>query len=221
MSVDLKTVEARFDALTLRERTLLGAAVLVVLAFIGWQFFISPALNQRTRMQQQLDSLVQERQTVEAQLVAVKAEAARDIDAELKAKLKQLVQKNSAVETQLLEVGKDLIPPEEMGAVLREMLVRTEGLRLVSLRNLPVEPLVSTPDNGEQDPTAQLNLFRHPIVIEFEGGYLATISYLKRLEHLERPLFWDDFELRVESYPRARIQLKVHTLSFGPGLVGV
>ena len=221
MKDQILRLEERFNSLTLRERVMVAAAALVVVAGLGWNLLVAPAWDRHSRLTADLAALAAQKTRVASELTVAQAEAAQDVDAELKQRLSELGRRIAGVEHQLQQAGKDLIPPEEMASVLRNILEEVKGLKLVSLSTLPSEPLVPIDAEGAPAELAQVNLYRHRLEVDFEGTYLAVLQYLQKLEGLGRPLFWDRFELVVASYPMARIRVRVHTLSLGQGLVGV
>ena len=47
----------------------------------------------------------------------------------------------------------------------------------------------------------------------FEGDFFNTLNYLQALEKTSWPIFWDQLTYTVTEYPKAKIVLRVHTLS--------
>lgn len=64
-------------------------------------------------------------------------------------------------------------------------------------------------------------LYRHGLRIEFLGTYLETMRYLAALERLNWRFLWESVRYRVERYPRARVSIVVHSLSFDDAWIGV
>jgi len=68
---------------------------------------------------------------------------------------------------------------------------------MLALTSLKPEPLMA----GEQ----KVNLFRHGIRLQLEGGYFDVYQYLKALEALPRHFYWKGFDYRVVEHPKAAV----------------
>ena len=64
-------------------------------------------------------------------------------------------------------------------------------------------------------------LYRHGLRIEFAGGYLETLAYLRALESLPSRFLWESLEFDVERYPRARVAITVYSLSLDDAWIGI
>ncbi len=126
------------------------------------------------------------------------------------------------LDERLASLTGELISPQQMVAVLEEMLKRRRQLSLTRLENLPSEPLLDPPTVDSQAEKVQhRNLYRHPLRIELTGSYLEALAYLQSLEQLPRKVYWQDLALSVEEYPQAKITVTVYTLSLKEGWIGV
>ncbi|MCI0590119.1 MAG: MSHA biogenesis protein MshJ, partial [Gammaproteobacteria bacterium] len=63
--------------------------------------------------------------------------------------------------------------------------------------------------------------YMHGLRMEFEGGYLDTLDYLRKLEALPWAFFWDSVDFKVEKYPKALGSITVYTLSLDANWIGV
>ena len=64
-------------------------------------------------------------------------------------------------------------------------------------------------------------VFSHGLVIEFQGDFFATLSYLQYLEDLTGNFFWDTLDFQIQQWPMATVTLQIHTLSTDRGFIGV
>ena len=123
-----------------------------------------------------------------------------------------------AMEWRIREAAGGLIDPAEMVRFLEDMLQRNGDLRLVRLEKLKTESLTEPEADSKLDKGVvarpELSLYRHGFLVEFEGDYFSTLNYLENLEALPWKFFWDGVEFRVMEYPKARVQIWLHTLSF-------
>jgi len=210
----LKPLRDPYERLNSRERTLVLLAAALVTAFLLYQALAGTFMRRAELVRQQQDSR-KTLATLERTLATAKQMPADRADAGVRAALAQAEQQLAQQRDGLQRLAVTLIPPRQMAAVLQTLLRQTGGLRLLELRNEPAEPLLPA-TKGESG-----NLYRHTIVLRFEGDYPQTLAYLHRLQQLERRLSWDRLDYSVVHYPRAQVELELHTLSLSPGLVGV
>lgn len=195
----------RIAALSLRERILIlltGVILLGALGVYGWLEAADTRLNQDRQAlmaaQRDLEILTLENQGKQARLGRDPNARGREQLAGVQASLDQL-------DGQLLAQTVDLIPAREMPAVLEALLSRSANLHMLALTSLKPEPLMA----GEQ----RVNLFRHGIRLQLEGGYFDVYQYLKALEALPRHFYWKGFDYRVVEHPKAVVAMEIYTLS--------
>ena len=217
MKTRLKMLIARFDALQPRERALLAAAVLGGIVLIGSAGFIEPVIavarkNERTAQDQQ-----KQLASLEAQLAQLKApESGPDVKA--RAELAGLKRQLESLSGRLQKMENTLVPPQQIAGLLEEMIGRRSGLRLLSLKTLPVAPLLdkkedtATAAKGRSDGPAA-GLYKHGVEIRLEGSYQDLAAYLQRLEQAKLKLLWSQAALAAEKHPRLVLTLTVYTLS--------
>ena len=204
-----------------RERIMVFVAVLAVVIFASYAFYFNPQNLKRAGIENQITELKATLATLDSQAEAIKAKAKVDPDREQRARLQQLQTDLDRLNSRLKDLTIDLISPRDMAEVLRSLLLRQEGMRLLSLENLPAEDLLPTADNESvKNGAGEIHLYRHPMRIVFSGTYLQALQYLRMLEKLPRELFWDDLEIVVKDHPQAEISLTVHTLSLRKGWIG-
>ena len=96
------------------------------------------------------------------------------------------------------------------------------GLKFVSLKNKQAAPEFIE-SRGELEATVENvnTIYRHSVVLQMEGSYHDTLSYLKKLEQLPWRFFWQGVEIEASGYPNTLTTLDVYTRGFREGLVGV
>ena len=224
---------ANFDARTRRERYLIALALLGGVALIAWSALIDPAHMRRLAAERglieqraQLAALAAQTQALQAQGQAPEARAG--------AELAQLKQQLEALNARYRALGGSLVAPQQVGALLEELLGRQSGLRLLSLRTLPAAPVLgakeaarpaassaaaTAPVGGAPSAdagasgNAAAGLYKHAVEIRLEGGYAELVAYLERLEKSPQKLLWNSVTLSAEKHPRLVLTLTVFTLS--------
>ncbi len=192
-------------ALSLRERILIlltGVVLLGAMGIYGWLDDADTRLGQDRQAlaaaQRDLEILTLENQGKQARL-------GRDPDAQVRDQLAGVETTLRQMDAELLAQTVDLIPAHEMPAVLEALLSRSANLHMLALTSLKPEPLMA----GEQ----KVNLFRHGIRFQLEGGYFDVYQYLKALEALPRHFYWKGFDYRVVEHPKAAVAMEIYTLS--------
>ncbi|WP_288213013.1 type 4a pilus biogenesis protein PilO [uncultured Aeromonas sp.] len=192
-------------ALSLRERILIlltGVVLLGAMGIYGWLDDADTRLGQDRQAlaaaQRDLEILTLENQGKQARL-------GRDPDAQVREQLASVETTLRQMDAELLAQTVDLIPAHEMPAVLEALLSRSANLHMLALTSLKPEPLMA----GEQ----KVNLFRHGIRLQLEGGYFDVYQYLKALEALPRHFYWKGFDYRVVEHPKAAVSMEIYTLS--------
>lgn len=222
LALHLRQWIAWLDKRSLRERVLLLAVVLVLGGFVADALFFHPQGLKRRRLHEQITAMNTAVAELDRQAEEIKARAQQDPDRESRARQQQLQVELDQLDGQLKALTVDLISPRDMAEVLRELLMRQAGMKLVRLENLPpIELLPSSEVDTTVDGEERPNLYRHPVHIVISGTYLQALEYLRDLEKLPRKLFWDDLEIVVGDYPQTEISLTVYTLSVRKGWIGV
>lgn len=215
---------ARIDALSLKERVLLLAAVLAVVLFLWQRGLMRPLEARQAALAAQMSQTRTATASLNRQGAKIVAASATDPDAATRAELAAVRTQITAADRRLGDLTRRLIKPKQMPQVLEAVLQKTQGLKLIALQGLGVKPLVepAAPVKGKQAETVPaVGVYRHGMRIEFEGGYLQTLAYLRELEGLPWGFFWEGMSFKVEGYPHARGSITVYTLSLDQSWIGV
>lgn len=204
----------QFESRNLRERSLLLITLLVMLLFLGYQFWLGPKLKERQIWFNQIDKTRQQTEQFSTQMVKLEAVMQQDPDRDNRQRLKQVRAESTQLDSRLKQEQQTMISPEMMPDVLQDVLDDLP-LVLVSLRKLP--PEVEIDSDIEDVP----RVYRHGLRLELEGSYSDTLDYLERLEKLPWRLAWEALDIRMKRYPRATIILNLYTLSFDEVWLGV
>jgi MSHA biogenesis protein MshJ len=216
-----RRLAAAFDARASRERVLVlcGAVLGAILAFQA--VAIDPLLTRQKRLAQQL---AEARQNIRSAETLVKIREGRiDPDAVRRSYRDELRKQLAAIDASMQGLQRRLVPPERMAKLLEEMLEKDAGLRLVSLRTLPVQrfespgaaPAAAQGGKAPKPASAETerSIYQHSIEVTLQGSYLELHAYLVRLERSPLHMFWGRLGLDAARYPTLTATLIVHTLS--------
>ncbi|WP_455203599.1 hypothetical protein [Kaarinaea lacus] len=204
--------------------------------------------GQIKKWDQQIKDIDQRIQVVTVQLNATKqAEALQRIE-NLKLQIESVNQRQQALSIsfirpkQMLELLKGLLADEKGLKLTRLQSISAQPLferqrdgnrQAKSEKQQRIQDRVKTKSATNSSETAAENkddaasvanlpqIFKHGLEIEFQGDYLSTLSYLKKLETLPWKFYWDEVAYEVLEHPTAQITLKIHTLSLDKGWISV
>lgn len=229
MTAYLLKLAARFDALQQRERWLVVIAVLGGIVLIGHSLFVAPAQTRARLAEQSLAEQQAQLAALNAQMQALQAPG-QDPNVAASAELSNLKSQLAKQAERLAVMENSLVPPHQMAGLLEAMIGGQSGLRLVSLKTLPVASALEKPakDSGAaaQAVSAPVapgtaapakvsdgGLFKHGVEIKLEGSYQELTAYLERLEQAKPKLLWSSVSLSAEDHPRLVLTLTVYSLS--------
>lgn len=207
----------RIDALSLRERAMLMVGAFMVL-FLLWDTFLMSGIEaQRKVIAAEIKAAQGRVEQLNQAIATASRQAARDPKQVLSEALRDTRAHIADLDARLAERSSQVVPPREMAKVLEEILQRQGRLKLVSAQSLAPTRLFESAA-GEEVPGT---VYRHGLAIEIEGRYLDVLAYLGELESLDWQFFWDAVELESADYPTNRVLIRIYTLNFEEGWLGV
>ncbi len=215
----VQEVAARIDALTLRERAFVLAAILAVVGGLWEASLAGPLQGREQRASLKVENLSQRLGQLNESMSATAAGLTDGAPNRME-RLQVLRRHLQETEESVRIFTSDLIDPTQMRIVLEELLQAQRGLRLISLSNLDVRPLVEADEDSERSDDSP-RLYRHGLVLVLEGAFLDCLAYLRSVEALPWQLYWSRLELEADDFPVNRILVELHTLSLEEEWIGV
>jgi MSHA biogenesis protein MshJ len=228
----VNSLSKRWSAFSIRERIILMVLLPMLIVVLADLLYAQPQDRAAKRLLSQATNLEADNGRLQEQIEQLRAKLKGHSVSELTARQQQLGEALQRQRQQIRAVTEALIPPEAMAGVLQTMLEKRGKLNLVSLENLPAEP-VEGPDSGQgpkgneqqggnsaQAAKQEPLLYRHPIRIRVRGRYFDVVRYLKSLETLKHKFFWDQLKYHVDRYPVADVELVLSTLGTDAYLMG-
>lgn len=198
-----------YGRLQLRERYMLLAASSLLLLWLGLLYLLEPAwqqLQQQRLQQQQLQTATAQ---LQRQLTEVETALQQDPDAQLKQQLASASLQQQQLTTQIRQVSGRYIAPEQMVALLQDVLLTQPQVQLLRLEN---QPALALQLPGATDGTAS-QLYQHRTLFVFGGQYQPLQQLLQQLEQLPWQLHWRQLRYQVSRYPLAELHLELETVS--------
>ncbi|MHB1543796.1 MAG: hypothetical protein ACYCS1_03130 [Gammaproteobacteria bacterium] len=205
----------RIDQMNMRERVLLLITLAAVIYYLGQSLFLAPLSQTLTARENAI--------TASESHVRALGQAARKLaranlahpNQNMRREIAEIRLRTQTVDRALERKTTGLVNPGAMPSLLEAVLAEQHGLVLIRAENLPPRPLLKDP----RAVRSGINLFSHPLMIEFTGRYVSTLKYLLALNRLPWHFYWDQFDLKVLHYPQNRTILIVHTLSLNRALL--
>jgi MSHA biogenesis protein MshJ len=226
---------AKIDALTLRERMLLFAALAAFIVFVAHAAALGPMLRKQAALRAQISQQQNNLVGIDGEITHKVQAYQVDPDAATRERLDAAKAEAARLSESLRAMQKGLVAPERMGALLESLLRANGRLQLVSMKTLPVGSLNQAVE-AKAEPQAKEGkmlavaltapaaagaqpvdmLYRHGVQIAVRGNYLDIVNYMSALEAMPTQLFWSRAQLEVEEYPTSRLTLTLYTLSLDP-----
>lgn len=213
MSFDWKALLARIDDMSLRERAMLFASISLVILLLAYAALLDPVLRKQkslidrvARDQNQINEI---RTQIEQIVRAGDAKGRHPEQVAVDALAGQIAE----LDRSLAAKQSGLIAPERLPALLRDILGRSKGVELESLRLLPGVPVKAG--------TGETSLYRHGVELAVKGSYFELLQYLEELEKRSSVLLWGSVELQVDQYPDVRLRVVIHSLSRNASLLAI
>jgi len=209
----LDSLRASIDAMSLRERVLVLATVVLLLGSVWYLVFIQPLSQQGARNNAEIASvqarIAMANRSLEDQVLQISGSGT-----EYQERFAQVQQRIDEINKKLADYAAELIDPAEMARVIEGVLREQSKLRLIRIRNSAPESLFASDDDRSA------TFYKHGLEIEFEGSYFACLEYLEEIEALPWLFYWQILEFEVLEYPKNRIRLELSTLSLDQEWIG-
>lgn len=216
-------VSGKINDLSLRERALIFVAAAFMLVSLVNALLLDPPLAQQKVLSAQIVQQQEKMKEIQSQIEALQQVRRGDENSPMRQRLQRIKQELAASNDYIKKLHDRLVPAEKMPDLLEQVLRRSGNLQLVSLKTLPLTPLMEKDEgkNGAEGayiaPAAAAEggrkIFKHGVQITVRGSYLDMLNYLVALEHFPSQMFWGAAQMKVIQYPIAELTLTVYTLS--------
>lgn len=219
MKQQWEKISTKLEAMSLRERAFIFAALAVLLFALLNTLLLDPLFARQKALRSQLEQQQQKMSAVQSQIAAILQENSADAKSPQRAQLRQLQQEIADGNVFLQSSRERLVQPQKMAAHLKQLLNKNNALQLVSLQTLTVTPLVENTGVAGKEVVAvpesavEKQVFKHGVKLTLRGNYLDLLQYLVALEKLPQQMYWARAQMGVVQYPTAELTLTLYTLS--------
>ncbi len=212
----------RINALSLRERGMLLIALWGLL-FMLWDLTLMESIRARQEAARtQLESVRERVGALSRSMRTLAGERQQNPEQKLWARLEALQAENTALAQEMASLRGGISTPRQSLAVLTGLLAEQGDVEVISLENLPVEPLLVEPlavTGGSTETSAGIHIHRVRLVVESDFG--GVLDYLNLIEGLPEGVYWESLNLNVPGWPANRVELVLYSLVPGDGWLGV
>ena len=231
MNKNVQRIITNIDAKSLRERVMVFAGVVLTIVVLLDMLVLGPQQDQQKQFAQQMQDNQTKIALMQTEMRLKGGAANANSDAANRLRLKDLQRQSKDLHSDLLNLSNALVKPENMSTLLEDILKRNGGLRLISLKTLPVNSLSNqtssaaeilaertNPSHPATPAVTPVNLtqdaiYMHGVEIVIEGKYLDMLTYMTALEAMPWRLYWGKATMHTDAYPNASLTLTLFTLS--------
>ncbi|ASP37185.1 hypothetical protein CHH28_00125 [Bacterioplanes sanyensis] len=201
-------------ALSARERLLVQITLHTALILLLIWLWIEPSWQRLQQAEQEQQQLQAETLQLSEQLDELQHQPRQDPNAELRSAIESQQDSLQQLRQRIEQLTDALVSPQQMVAVLRELLQADSRLQLVSLSNSTQERVELGQDYQD------VHLYRHGLQLTLKATYPGLVDYLEQLDQSPWRLYWQLLDYEVSDYPRGQVTLKVYTLSTEREVIG-
>jgi len=225
MRAPRRHLAAAYMARSRRERALMTGAAVALTLSLGMMLFLDPMIKRQSALQQQIERQRADTAALQTQLATLRAHRDQP-DAATRAQLDEMRQQLRTAEGEFDLLQRAVVPPQDMGRLLAQLLQAHRGLQLTALRNVPTTSLSELSDDAKVPGTsgpapsgasakapAEGWLYRHGIEITVKGSYPDMQAYLAALEGMPRRVYWGELKIDARAWPVATMTVTLYTIS--------
>ncbi len=203
-----------FEQLTQRERMLIGVSSIAIVTWLAW-LPVESALQTVKKEKQQLHQIKTEIDVAQQINDSFQVELLQDPNEKFQKQLDDLNQRQQALEVDLQQRVVDMVPAEQMPALLEKILQKTQGIKLLALASIPPTALLNTDVKGTP------NLYRHGIKLKLSTTYFDFLNFVEAIDKMPKKLYWQRLDYQVKSFPEAEVELELYSLSLSEEFIRV
>ncbi len=204
-----EALNTRVSAMSTRERAFIFVALAVVTLALLQTLVVDVVQLRKTSADARFQTAQTAIQEIEQQQNQFKGPGMHDPDQIARDQVAALETRLSALNAELEERERSLIPPSRMAQVLKDVVQGSSSVKIVGIKTLSPQPVAVAGAADGMPP----GFYRHGFEITVKGRYSDLVGYLTRLEALPWRLNWVEVSLDTADRPELALTLTVHTLS--------
>jgi MSHA biogenesis protein MshJ len=203
-------VQSKVEAMPLRERVIMFAAIAFSIIALTSTMLLNPLFAKQKALSKKMEGQQAQIKELQAKVQSLSQAKKNDEDAPLRANIAKLKQQLESQQNTISKQQENLVDADKVVGLLEQVLNKNGKLQLVQLKNSVVSPVNNQAKNNAQ---GQKQIFKHSIEITLRGSYLDLLQYLAAVEKARMPLYWANVHFNVIKHPDAVLVLNLYTLS--------
>lgn len=199
----------RYQALQQREKRLIFFGSVILVFWLLLMYLLEPAWQQQQQLTGQQQKLRLQQQQVRQQLELLQLQLAVDIEQPFRDEIDRLTVQQTELISQRQQQSSLFIGADQMLALLREILGKSQQVKLKSLSTSAAVPVVLAGQLVDEAPL----LYQHKTTLVVSGAYQNVQQLLSELEQLPWLVQWQQLDYQVTEYPLADISIEFITVS--------
>lgn len=226
MANQLQSLKQKWIVLSKRDRVLLFMVSLFANIGLIDTYLTNPIRQQKAVAEQEIVKLAEDTAKVEQQMRKLNT-----TDPSANTVLQQQIAHTKAQiaqqESKLKNLGNMMVPPQEINALMRQLLQQHPQVRVVDMESLPPVSFLkkltgdkTTEVLPQNSPIDLGTMYQHSVRIKLQGDYAALTRYAADLKALGTKASWEMAEFK-SNYPEAEMTIEVYTLSPNKAWLGI
>lgn len=207
MTAWLHPILSWYDGRPIRERLVFAGAALILTLLLFEGLWWGPQRERTTMVQRDVASLLAQEAALSDELDQLEERESQDPDSAISEQLDILAARIDNLDERLRGQTLQILAPEQMTSVLRDMIGTVDGMRIIGIRSEMPQRLVNSAEDNLPV------LWRHGLVIDLQGDYLGLLDCMRRLEELPWRLYWLGMEVEAHGAGPGDFRLHVYTVS--------
>jgi len=220
-----------YEKLSSREKKIVLSTVITALFLIGYLLLIEPVFISSSALLTEQQKISEANKTLTLIIEEAQDKEIEDPNAELRKQLEKLIKDKKNKQERINLSIQALVAPKQMVSLLESVMTEDKKLKLISLKNLPeiamnisgnsLFEINKTGDSENKNAASNALFYKHVFEVELEATYGSALEYLKRLDSVQWPLFWQGLRYETTTYPKGILKIKIYTLSMSEEVLGV
>lgn len=210
--MDIQKIKSWIKERTPREKLVMFGVGIALIYFFFNFIFLRPVALSEIRLNGKRKTLQDQTMTIQNQIKTITDVISQPSFREMLAEQKTLKSKAESMAQYLSQVTPNVIPAENIGQAMKDILSQQGDVSIISIKRMPIEPWIPKELFDVNLPASFKFIDKYALEIIFRSDYFKTLSYLERLEKLPWRIYWESFDYKVLSYPEAESVIKFHLL---------
>ena len=151
-----RTMNDRFNQLSMRERVLIVVSLAIAIIYVIYSFVLEPNYARHKQLTTQLSSLKQQQRQYGFTIAELQQVLATDPDKVIKLRIARAENELKKANGKLTDLTADLINSNQMVSVLGDVLSRAKKVKLIAIESLPVTTITGNKQAAEKEQTKAL-----------------------------------------------------------------